>query len=265
MEEYWLERTERILGEAAIRRLQASRIAVFGLGGVGGHAAEALARSGVGTLDLIDKDMVDITNLNRQLVALHSSLGLQKTEVLKQRLLDINPDLNVITHDLFYLPETADRINLRETDLIVDAIDNVTAKVYLVKQAKELGIPIISCLGTGNRLDPSQLMVTDIADTTGDPLAKAVRTGLRKQGIEHLPVVFSKEPPLKTQSSQDAWSAEPVGQPEGVRLQHSPGSTAFVPAAAGLLLASWAVRSLMEEKRSNLKRSENDIETRTKS
>ena len=221
----WQERTERIMGSEALCRLAEAHVAVFGLGGVGGHAAEALARAGVGALSLIDMDTVDETNLNRQLVALRSTIGRNKTDVLAERIADIDPDCRVTKYTMFYLPETADAIDISRFDYVIDAVDTVAAKICLVEKSREAGVPIICSMGTGNRLDPSKLMVTDIGRTSGDPLAKAVRVELRKRGIEHLPVVFSEELPVKT----------------GTR---APGSAPFVPAAAGLLLASHVVREL---------------------
>ena len=226
MDRNWLGRTEMITGSGALARLAVSRVAVFGLGGVGGHAVEALARSGIGALDLIDMDTVEETNLNRQLAALRSTVGKRKTEVLKERVLDINPDCRVTVHDLFYLPETAAAIDLSAYDFVVDAIDNMTAKLFLAEETGKLGVPLIASMGTGNRLDPSALCVTDISKTHDDPLAKNMRTGLRKRGIVHLPVVWSSEIPAKTGAQ-------------------TPGSAAFVPAAAGLLLASYVVRSII--------------------
>jgi len=228
----WLSRMEKVIGSGALERLAVCRVAVFGLGGVGGHCAEALARSGIGALDIIDMDTVDETNLNRQLVALKSTIGKRKTEVLKERILDINPDCKVTVHDLFYLPETASAIDLSSYDYVVDAIDNMTAKLFLAEETKRLGIPMIASMGTGNRMDPSKLMVTDIAKTHDDPLAKNMRTGLRKRGMEHLPVVWSSEIPVKTEDP-------------------TPGSGPFVPAAAGLLLASYVVGSLAGENKTD--------------
>ena len=223
----WQERTERIMGGEALSRLAEAHVAVFGLGGVGGHAAEALARAGVGALSLIDMDTVDETNLNRQLVALRSTIGRNKTDVLAERIADIDPDCRVTKYTMFYLPETADAIDISRFDYVIDAVDTVAAKICLVEKAREAGVPIICSMGTGNRLDPSKLTVTDISKTSVDPLAKVMRVELRKRGIEHQPVVFSEELPVKT----------------GTR---APGSASFVPAAAGLLLASHVVRELTE-------------------
>ena len=226
MEQNWLARTEKVIGSGALERLASARVAVFGLGGVGGHCVEALARSGIGALDIIDMDTVDETNLNRQLAALRSTVGRRKTDVLKERVLDINPACRVTAYDLFYLPETAGAVDLSVYDFVVDAIDNMTAKLFLAEETGRLGVPLIACMGTGNRMDPSALTVTDIAKTHDDPLAKNMRVGLRKRGIAHLPVVWSSEIPVKTEDAV-------------------PGSGPFVPAAAGILLASHVVRELI--------------------
>lgn len=221
-----------MLGSEPLKRLASARVAVFGVGGVGGHAAEALARSGVGAIDLIDKDTVEETNRNRQAVALCSTIGLLKTEVMKERILDINPECRVTCHNIFYLPENAEQFDLSVYDFILDAIDTVSAKLCLAVFAGQCGVPLIASMGTGNRMDPSKLTVTDISETSGDPLARNVRRELRKRGIDHLPVVFSLEPPVK---AVDPLTGEHT---------FTPGSSAFVPAAAGLLMASYAVRKL---------------------
>lgn len=213
------------MGSGAAKRLASSRVAVFGLGGVGGHAVEALARSGVGAIDIVDKDIFEETNLNRQLGALRSTLGKRKTEVFKERILDINPECTVTVHDMFYFPENADEIDLSVFDYVIDAVDTVTAKICLVERAMAAGTPIICSMGTGNRLDPSKLFVTDIQKTKDDPLARDVRKALRQRGINHVKCVCSSELPVK--------------------CGHTPGSTAFVPAAAGLLLASEAVKDII--------------------
>lgn len=224
---YWKERTERVIGSEAACRLASSRVAVFGLGGVGGHAVEALARSGVGAIDLIDKDTVDETNINRQMCALHSTVGKRKTEVLRERILDINPECRVTVHDMFFLPQNADEIDFSLFDYVIDAVDTVTAKLCIVEKAKAAGTPVICSMGTGNRLDPSKLYITDLQKTRDDPLARDVRRELRKRGIEHVKCVCSSEIPVK------------CGQ--------TPGSVAFVPACAGMLLASAAVRDIIQE------------------
>ena len=189
-------RTASLLGEEAMERLKASRVAVFGIGGVGGHAAEALARSGVGTLDLIDHDVVSVSNLNRQVVALRSTLGRKKAEVMAERIRDINPEAAVHVHDVFYLPETAHLFDFSSYDYVIDAIDTVTGKIALVEQAKAAGTPIICAMGAGNKTDPTAFRVADISQTKVCPLAKVMRTELRKRGITDVKVVYSEEPPL---------------------------------------------------------------------
>lgn len=238
---HWQTRTEMILGSEALTRLASSRVAVFGVGGVGGHAAEALARSGIGSIDLIDMDDVEETNLNRQAVALHSTIGRMKTEVMRDRILDINPECRVTCHNIFYLPEMADSFDLSGYDYIIDAVDTVTAKLCLIEHAQKAGIPILCCMGTGNRLDPSKLSVTDLWLTTGDPLAKIMRHELKKRGITKLSVVSSAELPIKPRKAEDA----PEVSEESTTGRNAPGSSAFVPAAAGLLLASKVVRDLI--------------------
>ena len=227
-------RTERLLGVDAMERLAASRVAVFGVGGVGGYAVEALARSGVGTLDLIDNDKVCESNLNRQIIALHSTLGQYKVDVAAQRARDINPDITVNAHKLFYTPETAGELDFRSYDYIIDAIDTVTGKLDLAVKAQEYQIPVISSMGAGNKLDPGRFVVTDLAKTTMDPLARIMRKELKKRGIRHLKVVYSTEKPMPV---------EPVETEASLR-RTTPGSTAWVPAAAGLMLAGEVIRDL---------------------
>ncbi len=219
-------RTAILLGDKALERLKASRVAVFGIGGVGGHAAEALARSGVGALDLIDHDTVSPSNLNRQIVALRSTVGRKKVEVMAERIADINPNVNVRIHDTFYLPETAHLFDFSAYDYVVDAIDTVTGKIALVEQAKAVGTPIICAMGAGNKTDPTAFRVADISQTKVCPLAKVMRVELRKRGITDVKVVYSEEPPL-------------VPLQEG-----APGSLAFVPSAAGLMMAGEVVLHL---------------------
>ena len=227
-------RTERLLGADAMERLAASRVAVFGVGGVGGYAVEALARSGVGTLDLIDNDKVCESNLNRQIIALHSTLGQYKVDAAAQRARDINPDITVNAHKLFYTPETAGELDFRSYDYIIDAIDTVTGKLDLAVKAQEYQIPVISSMGAGNKLDPGRFVVTDLAKTTMDPLARIMRKELKKRGIRHLKVVYSTEKPMPV---------EPVETEASLR-RITPGSTAWVPAAAGLMLAGEVIRDL---------------------
>lgn len=225
------ERTEILLGNEAMEKLRISRVAVFGVGGVGGHVAEALARSGVGAIDLIDSDTVSITNLNRQIIALHSTLGRYKVDVMEERILDINPECCVEVHKCFYLPETREKFDFRQYDYIVDAVDTVTAKIQLVLEAGECDTPIISSMGAGNKLNPALFEVTDLYQTSVCPLAKVMRRELRKRGVKNLKVVYSREEAMHPQI------------PEGGK--RVPGSLSFVPSAAGLILASEVVRDLV--------------------
>lgn len=223
-------RTAGLLGEAALARLQNARVAIFGIGGVGGYVAEALARTGVGALDLIDSDTVSESNINRQVIALHSTVGMQKTAAARARLLDISPTLKIVTHDLFFLPETADRFDFSLYDYVVDAVDTVAAKLELVRRANAAGVPIISAMGTGNKLDPTALRVTDIYKTEGCPLARTVRSICRREGIKKLKVVYSPEPPKGATYAENG--------------RHAPASAVFVPAAAGLTIASAVITDL---------------------
>jgi len=229
-------RTALLFGEAAMERLALSRVAVFGLGGVGSYAVEALARSGVGALELIDSDRVSLSNRNRQLYALESTLGQYKVDVAARRVLDINPACVVTRRPVFFLPETREQFDFTVYDYVVDAVDTVTAKLTLIEAARDAHIPLISSMGTGNKCDPSSLRIGDLFDTDTDPLARVMRRECRRRGIDRLTVVYSREEPLPPQGSP----GEPL--PEGRRT--IPGSTAFVPAAAGLLLASHVVREL---------------------
>ncbi len=222
-------RTELLLGEEAMEILKNARVAVFGIGGVGGYVTEALARSGVGALDLTDKDRVCLSNLNRQIIATHKSIGKYKTEVMRERILDINPEAEVRTHECFYLPETKGEFDFSSYSYVVDAVDTVTAKLSLAEEAKAAGVPIISSMGAGNKLNPFLFEAVDIYETSVCPLARVMRRELRKRGIDHLKVVYSKEAPLR-----------PLREADG------PGSTAFVPSVAGLLIASEVIRDLTE-------------------
>ncbi len=231
-----------LLGEAGEERLWRARVAVFGLGGVGGHVVEALARSGVGALDLVDKDTVSITNLNRQLLALHSTLGMPKVDVAEARVRDISPECTVRKHLLFYTRETAGQLDFAAFDYVVDALDTVTAKLCLVEQTTAANVPLISCMGAGNRLDPGQLRVADLAETRNCRLARIMRKELRRRGIEHLKVVYSPETAIEPPPEERLLAqAEDHGERRSV-----PGSTAFVPAVAGLLIAAEVVRTLTE-------------------
>ncbi len=238
-------RTRLLIGDESLEKLKKARVAVFGVGGVGGYAVEALARSGVGTLHLYDDDTVSESNLNRQIAALHSTLGQPKAEVMARRVRDINPECQAEAFRLFYLPQNADKVDLSQYDYVVDCIDTVTAKLELVTRCNALQVKIISAMGTGNKFDPSALAVTDISKTQGCPLARTMRKELRKRGINHLKVVYSTETPVSPSYSADF---EPPGttdtRPGSNARRDTPGSTPFVPAAAGLLLASVVVREL---------------------
>ena len=235
MKEQFL-RTAMLLGEEAVARLQKARVAVFGIGGVGGYTVEALARSGIGQLDLIDSDTVSVSNINRQILATHSAVGMPKVEAAKARVLDINPECIVRTHQVFYTPETADQFNFRNYDYIVDAIDTVTGKLALVQRAVEAGTPIVSCMGTGNKLDASAFQVADISKTSMCPLARIMRKELAKRGIKHLKVVYSQEEAL----SPTGWEEEAAA----LGKRQIPGSVAFVPGAAGLILAGEVIKNI---------------------
>ena len=231
-----LLRTAMLLGEEAVEKLQKARVAIFGIGGVGGYTLEALARAGIGQLDLIDSDTVSRSNINRQILATQSTVGLPKVEAGKRRVLDINPDCVVRTWEIFYTPETADQFDFSQYDYIVDAIDTVTGKLQLVMAAREAGTPIISCMGTGNKLDASAFEVSDISKTTMCPLARIMRKELSKRGVKHLKVVYSREEALT-----------PTGWEEEAKMlgkRQIPGSVAFVPGSAGLILAGEVIRDI---------------------
>ena len=229
-------RTEILLGSDAMERLYGSSVAVFGVGGVGGYTVEALARSGIGHLALIDPDDVGLSNINRQILATHSSLGQLKVEAAKQRVLDINPNAKVDTYPIFYTPETADQIDLKQFDYIVDAIDTVTGKLCLVQRAVEAGVPMISCMGAGNKLDGTAFRVADISKTTVCPLARIMRKELKKRGINQLKVVFTTEEALKPVGAEEEAAA--LGK------RQIPGSTSYIPGIAGLLLAGEVIKDL---------------------
>ena len=233
-----LLRTAMLLGEEAVEKLRTARVAVFGIGGVGGYTLEALARAGVGALDLIDNDTVSRSNINRQILATQSTVGMSKVEVGRNRVLDINPDCVVRTWQVFYTPETADQFDFTQYDYIVDAIDTVTGKLQLIQRAHACGTPVISCMGTGNKLDASAFEVSDISKTTMCPLARIMRKELAKRGIRHLKVVYSKEEALS-----------PTGWEEEARLlgkRQIPGSVSFVPGTAGLILAGEVIMDLVK-------------------
>ena len=227
-------RLELLLGKENIEKLKNARIAVFGIGGVGGYAVEALARCGVGTIDLIDNDTVSITNINRQIIATHKTVDIPKTKAMAERIAEINPEIKTVQHDLFYSTDTADQIDLSVYDYVIDAIDTVSAKIELIIRCSELNIPIISCMGTGNKLDATKLEVCDIYKTSVCPLAKVMRYELKKRCIKKLKVVYSKEEPIK-----------PTVQPQEFG-RHIPASAVFVPACAGMILASEAIKDILQ-------------------
>ena len=238
-------RTRLLVGDEPLERLKNAKVAIFGVGGVGGYAVEALARSGVGTLHLYDDDTVSESNLNRQLAALHSTIGQPKAEVMARRVRDINPACQVEAIRLFYLPQNADQVDLSPYNYVVDCIDTVAAKLELVTRCNALQIKIISAMGTGNKFDPSALVVTDISKTQGCPLARTMRKELRKRGVHHLKVVYSTELPTSPLRPADFEPPETSDtRPGSTARRDTPGSMPFVPAAAGLLLASAVVREL---------------------
>ena len=226
-------RTEMLLGTENINKLKTAHVAVFGLGGVGGHAIEALARSGIGKFTLFDSDTVAESNLNRQIIATVDTIGMNKTDAMKNRILSINPDAKVITHTIFYLPENANSFPLLDYDYVVDAIDTVSAKIELAVRCENEGIPLISSMGTGNKLNPTELTVTDIYKTSVCPLARVMRRELKNRGVKKLKVVYSEEKPITPLFAEN---------PSGVK--QSPGSTSFVPSVAGLIIASEVVKDL---------------------
>ena len=242
-------RTQLLLGAEAMEKLKGARVAVFGIGGVGGYVCEGLVRSGVGAFDLVDNDKVCLTNLNRQIIATRKTVGKYKVDVMRERMLEINPDCDVRVRKCFYLPETAAEFNFSDYDYVVDAVDTVTAKVTLVLEAQKAGVPIISCMGAGNKLDASALEVADIYDTSICPLARVMRAELRKRGVKHLKVVYSKEPALTpiddmTISCGTHCICPPDTARKCTQRRQVPGSNAFVPAAAGLIIAGEVVRDI---------------------
>lgn len=231
MEENQFERTALLLGKASVERLARKRVAVFGVGGVGGFVCEGLVRAGIGAIDIVDKDIVAISNINRQLIALNSTVGKNKVDVLEERLKDINKNLIIKKYKCFFLPETSETFDFREYDYVVDAIDTVTGKIELILKAKEAGVPIISAMGAGNKLEPAAFLVSDIYKTSVCPLARVMRRELKKRGVEKLKVVYSKEEPIK-----------PLFE-EGEEVV--PGSISFVPPVVGLIIAGEVVKDLI--------------------
>ena len=227
-------RTELLMGTEALEKLKATRVAIFGIGGVGGYTAEALSRCGIGNLDLIDNDKVSLSNINRQIYALHSTVGKYKVDVAKDRILDINPDINIKTYTTFYTPETSNQFDFSKYDYVVDAIDTVTGKIELIMQADKFNVPIISSMGAGNKLNPAKFEVEDIYKTSVCPLARVIRQELKKRNIKKLKVVYSKEPPIKCPSNTEFVAPN----------KKAPGSCAFVPSVVGLIIAGEVVKDI---------------------
>lgn len=232
-------RTQLLIGKNALDILQKSHVAIFGIGGVGGFVVEALARSGIGEFDLIDNDKVCLTNLNRQIIATRSTVGKYKVEVMKERILDINPDAKVNTFNCFYLPETKNQFDFKNYDYVVDAVDTVTAKIQLILQAKQADTKIISCMGAGNKLDPTKFEVADISKTSVCPLARVMRQECKKRGIKDVKVIYSKEKPIRPLEDMSISC-------EDTQRRSIPGSIAFVPSVAGLIIASEVVKNLIK-------------------
>lgn len=240
-------RTELLLGKESMEKLWKARVAVFGIGGVGGHVVEALVRSGIQAIDLIDNDKVSVTNINRQIIATTKTIGRYKTEVMKERILEINPECKVNIYNCFYLPETKDEFDFSQYSYIVDAVDTVTAKIQLVVEAQEKNVPIISSMGAGNKLNPAEFEVADIYKTSVCPLAKVMRRELKKRNIKHLKVVYSKEEAL-TPMEEVSVEEIPLEEMEfkSAKRRATPGSVAFVPSVAGLIIASEVIKDLAE-------------------
>ncbi len=238
-------RTRLLIGEDGMKKLLSARVAVFGVGGVGGYAVEALVRSGVGTIDIFDNDRVSLSNLNRQIIATRETVGEYKVDVMKRRARSVNPNAVINAHNCFYMPENADEYDFSEYSYVVDAIDTVTGKLEIITRAKAAEIPVISCMGAGNKLDASAFEVADIYETSVCPLARVMRYELKKRGIENLKVVYSKEKPISPMYDAFGGCDDPFGSdPEGARRRAVPGSMSFVPAVAGLIAAGEVIRDL---------------------
>ena len=241
-------RTALLLGDEAMQKLAHAKVAVFGVGGVGGYAVEALARSGVGTLHLIDDDKVALSNINRQILATHDTVGQYKVDVAAARIAAINPEATVVTHRTFYLPQTANEFDLAQYDYIVDAIDTVAGKLALAEGAAAAGVPLISSMGAGNKLDPTAFRVVDISETAVCPLARVMRKELKKRGIHHLKVVYSEEEPITPLGTPaDEPAAQSDTRPQQRRAKPTAGSTAFVPSVVGLIIAGEVVKDLIKQ------------------
>ena len=241
------ERTEQLIGTAALDKLAASRVAVFGVGGVGGYVVEALARSGIGAIDVIDGDCVALSNINRQIIATHKTIGKYKVDVAAERIAEINPNCKVSVYKIFYMPDTQDEFDFSQYDYVVDAIDTVTGKLTIVENANKCGVPVISSMGAGNKLDPTAFEVADIYKTSVCPLAKVMRRELKKRGIDSLKVVYSKEEPLKPIQDIEISSQEECStnlESNTVAKREIPGSNAFVPSVVGLIIAGEVIKDL---------------------
>lgn len=225
-----LIRTEKLIGEENIEKLKQAKVAIFGVGGVGGFVLEGLVRSGIGNIDIYDKDIIDISNINRQIIALHSTIGKDKVEIAKQRALDINPNIHINVYKIFYGEDTSSKINLADYDYIIDAIDTVKSKLELIKRAREADVKIISCMGTGKKMDPTRFEITDISKTSVCPLAKIIRKELKKENIHHLKVLYSKEEPIKNDENVTS-------------------SISFVPSVAGLIIAGEVIKDIIDWKK----------------
>lgn len=244
-------RTEMLIGTDGVERLHGARVAVFGVGGVGGYVVEALARSGVGAFDLIDNDVVAESNINRQIIATYDTIGRYKVDVMKERILSINPGAQVSVHPCFFLPENGDEFDFRQYTYVVDAVDTVTAKLEIIMRSKAAGVPVISSMGTGNKLDPAKFVVTDIHKTSVCPLAKVMRRELKKRGVESLKVVYSTEEAMKplsvgTLQNREEQLTDAAEQPQSTSRRSTPGSVSFVPSVAGLIVAGEVIKDIIK-------------------
>ena len=240
-----LSRTAKLIGKENIERLTSARVAVFGVGGVGGFTVEALARSGIGHIELIDHDTVALSNLNRQIIATRDTIGRDKVEVMKERILSINPDAEVVVHKCFFLPENKDEFDFSIFTYVVDAVDTVTAKIAIIEEAKKAGVPVISSMGTGNKLDPTKFEVADISKTSVCPLAKVMRRELKKRSISHVKVVYSKEEAITpTEENVATLGSEQNNEDTEGRKKIAPGSISFVPSVAGLIIAGEVIKDI---------------------
>jgi len=229
-------RTELLFGAEGMAKLAEARVAIFGVGGVGGYVAEALARTGIGSFDLIDNDEVSLTNINRQIIATHDTIGMPKVEVMRARMLSINPEAKITLHQCFFLPENQDQFDFAQYDYVVDAVDTVTAKIAIILKAKAAGVPVMSSMGAGNKVNPAMFEVADIYKTSVCPLARVMRQAMKKHGVKHLKVVYSKEVPIVPAASEES---------KGTAGHPVPGSTAFAPSVAGLIIASEVVKDII--------------------